>query len=370
MSRIESPNTSSFAGAGLQSHAGSAGQAAVGQFAGQQVQVDDADSMLADAAEEISMHHAEKVESKHSSERKKEAVRALEIMSAEAIMAYMDAAQASEDPQQLVHLAKRMLSGQGDPAQLARKAFDGQPTQQFMALHYALQQGESEGAASDVLDALREALQDLEMAHGPAIRADINTVGTAAQAGASRVDIAQFQATYRDVVLGESTLAATLKLALDRFGEKDLASGLERLQKALGQDLAAARPSCAPARLHGLVQDLFHLSTATTVLDGCKQLQAQLAEKHGISGMSATVVMRSLVEISAEKWVSAQRFTSLSERCGVRDPAAQVHFLTHLKGVLKDMPVQVFVDGEQRQSVFKAAQDALDAAIDREEEEY
>lgn len=369
MSRIESFNTSSFDSAGLQSRAGAGGQAAVGQFSGQQVQVDEVDSMLSDAAEEISMHHAEKAESKHTSERKKEAVRSHEIMTAEAITAYLDAAQASEDPEQLVHLAKRMLSGQGDPAQHARQAF-GQPTEQFMALQYALQQGEREGVAGDVLEALRESLQDLEMAHGPAIRADINTVGTAAQGGASRMDIAQFQATYRDVVLGESTLAATLKMALERFGDKDFAAGLQRLTQALGQDLTAARPSCDPARLQSLVQDLYRLEVTATVLDGCKELQGLLAQKHGISDMSPVALMRSLVDISAEKWVSAQRFTGLSESSGAREPEPQIHFLTAVKGLLREMPVQVFVDSEQRQTVFGAVQDALDAAIEREEEEY
>ena len=144
MSRIDAfnPAASTFDTALRQ---GGARQDAVGHFGGQQVQVDDANSVLADAAEEISLHHSEKAETKHSSERKKEATRALELMSPEAILEYMDAAQAHENPEQLVQLAKRMLSGQGgDPAAQAKKAF-GEPTQQFMALQYALQQGEREG---------------------------------------------------------------------------------------------------------------------------------------------------------------------------------------------------------------------------------
>lgn len=369
MSRVESFHTPSFDSSALQGRAGGSGQSAVGQFAGQQVQVDEVDSMLSDAAEEIGMHHAEKAESKHSSERKKEAVRSLEIMTAEAVSDYLDAAQAFEDPEQLVFLAKRMLSGQGDPARHARQA-SRDPTQQFMTMQYALQMGEREGVAGDVLEALRESLLDLEMAHGPGIRADINTVGTAAQPGASRVDIAQFQAMYRDVVLGESSLAATLKTALERFGDKDFAVGLQRLKQALGQDLSAARPSCEPARLQSLVQDLYHLDVTTTVLDGCRDLQAHLADKHGVTGMEPVGLMRSLVDVSAEKWVSAQRFTTLSENCGARAPAPQIHFLTAVKALLREMPVQVFVDSEQRQSLFDAVQGALDTAIDREEEEY
>ncbi|MNE89718.1 TyeA [compost metagenome] len=116
------------------------------------------------------------------------------------------------------------------------------------------------------------------------------------------------------------------------------------------------------------MQDLYHLEVTATVLDGCKELQALLAEKHGITGMSPVVLMRGLVDVSAEKWVSAQRFTGLSESCGARAPEPQIHFLTTVKVLLREMPVQVFVDSEQRQVVFGAVQDALDAAIDREEE--
>ncbi len=366
MNRVDPFNTSSFDGTGLQSRAGGNSQAAVGQLAGQQVRIDEVDSMLSDAAEEISLHHAAKEEAKRSSERKKEALKSLEIMGAEAIMAYMDAAQASEDPEQLVHLAKRMLSGMGHPAQHARQAFSG-PTEQFMALQYALRQGESEGVAGDILEALRESLQDLEISHSQDIRADINTVGTAKQAGSQRIDIAHFQAAYRDVVLGESTLAATLKMALERFGDKDFGAGLQRLTQALGQDLSSARPSCEPARLQSLVQDLFHLHVTVTVLDGCKVLQGQLAQKYGITSMSPLVLMRGLVDVSAEKWVSAQRFTSLSSTCGAAMPAPQIHFLSRVKALLREMPVQVFIDAGQRQSVFAAAQEALDHAIDLEE---
>lgn len=369
MAKIESFNTALSDGAQLQSRTQGNSHAAVGQFAGQPVQVDDADSMLADAAEEISMHHAEKVESKQSTERRKEGRKSLEVVGVEAIMAYMQAAQACDDADQLAKLAVRLLSGKGDPAQQARAAF-AQPTAQFMALHYALRQGEREGAAAQTLEELREALQDLEMLHGPGIRADINTLDTAAAPGANRADIAQFQATYRDVVLGEPSLAGTLKLALERFGGQDFSAGLQRLIQALGQDVAATRPSCAPARLHALLSDLYQLGVVGTLLDACAALQSALKEKYGIAGMPPADLMRGMVDLSAEKWSTAQRFTSLSERSGAREAEPQVHFLTGIRKLLGEMPERVFLSPEQRQTVVGAAQEALDNAIDREEEEY
>ena len=365
MSRIDAfnPATPSFDTALRQ---GGAGQAPTGQLNGQQVQVDDGLSVLSDAAEEISLHHSEKAETKHASERKKEATRPLELMSPEAIMAYMEAAQAHKSPEEMAQLAQRMLSGQGDPAAQAKQAF-GEPTQQFMALQYALHQGEREGAPAEVLDALREALDDLEMEHGPRIRADINTVGTAGEGAHSREDVAQFQATYRDVVLGNPSLAGTLKLALERFGDGDFAAGLSRLIQALGQDLAAARPSGDPTRLQNLVQDLYHLGVAATVLDASRELHAKIGEQHGALSGSPVALMQDLVGISAEKWVSGNRFTALAEKFGATGVEAQIHFLTGIKLLMRDLPVKVFVDADQRQTIFQAAQDALDAAIDRED---
>lgn len=366
MSRIESFNTPSFDNMSMRGGLQGGGQALAGQYAGQQIQVDDGLSVLADAAEEISLHHSEKAETKHASERKKEATRPMELMSPEAIMAYMEAAQAFEDPEQLVQLAKRMLSGQGDPAAQAKQAFQG-PTEQFMALQYALHQGEREGAPAEVLDALREALDDLEMEHGPRMRADVNTIGTAQEGARGHADVAQFQSTYRDVVLGNPSLAGTLKLALERFGDSDFAAGLARLTQALGQDLAAARPSADPTRLQNLVQDLYHLGVASTVLDASRELHARIGEQHGALSGTPVALMQDLVGISAEKWVSGARFTSLAEKFGATGVEAQIHFLTGVKLLVRDMPVKVFVDTDQRQTIFQAVQDALDAAIDKED---
>jgi type III secretion protein W len=372
MSRIDSStfqNTPSFDLGMRQGGPGADGAALTGQLGGQKLAVDDGPSVLADAAEEISLHHSEKAEAKHSAERKKEIDAPLQLMSPEAIQAYLDAAQAYEDAEQLVQLAKRMLSGQGDPAAQARQAF-GEPTSQYLALQYALQQGERDGTPADVLESLHEALFDLEMAHGPALRADINTIGTAAQDAGGPRDVAAFQATYRDVVLGDASLAGALRLALERFGGSDFASGLARLVQALGQDLAAARPSADPARLHSLVQDLYHLSVASTVLDGCGTLLDDQSRRHGTAtdaGGGTVALMQDLVGVSSEKWVSSARLTALAEKHGARDPAPAIGFLTGVKVLLREMPVQVFVDADQRQGVFQATQEALDTAIDREE---
>jgi len=346
-----------------------AGHAALtGRLDGKQVTVDNGPDELADAAEEISLYQAEKTETKHTAERKKELYQALPLMDPEAIDAYVNAAQDDNGKGKLAALTKRLLSGQGDPLAAARQAFS-QPAMQYLGLQHALHQGGREGADAGVLDALREALADLEMDHGPSIRADLNTIGAAAEGAGDAAQVASFQSTYRDVVLGQSDLAGTLKLALERFGEGDFSAGLGRLTRALGQDLAAARPSTDPARLQGLVRDLYHLSVASTVLDGCRELLDDQQQRHGVAAPAggAVALMQDLVSASAEKWVMGSRFTGLADKHAQGNVQAAIGFLTGVKTLLHEMPVQIFVDGDQRQTVFNAAQEALDAAIDREE---
>lgn len=80
-------------------------------------------------------------------------------------------------------------------------------------------------------------------------------------------------------------------------------------------------------------------------------------------------LMKELVTITGEKWVGASRFAGIADRFGARDTQARILFLTGIKGLMRDMPVEVFQDPDARQSILNAAQEALDLAIEMEEEE-
>ncbi len=84
-------------------------------------------------------------------------------------------------------------------------------------------------------------------------------------------------------------------------------------------------------------------------------------------GSKAFELMKELVTLTGEKWVSASRFTGLADRWGIQDPTLRVVFLGGVKDILREMPIPVFEDADVRQSILNAAQEALDAAIDEEE---
>ena len=341
-----------------------------GQMGGQEFIVESEASALGDAAEEISLHYAEKAESKHTAERKKEVAKPPALMSPEAIESLIEETEGeSEGRRKLQDFARRVIAASGSAGQLASASFT-RPSGQLLALQYALQQGEKEGASEAVLADLREAIEDLSAEHGPRIRADLNTIGVAREGARGPVDVAQFQSTYEDLVLGKGTLSSSLELVLDKFGESGFTVGLERLKRALGQDLASARPSTDAAHLESLVQDLYHLGVTSTILDGCRDLKAELSARYGTSLalMDPVPLTKELVRLSGEKWVSAGTLVGLAERSGARDVEPQINFLTSIKNLLREMPPQIFVDGDQRQRVLSAVQEALDMAIDREEE--
>ncbi|WP_063569699.1 type III secretion system gatekeeper subunit SctW [Achromobacter ruhlandii] len=342
------------------------GQQQVGTMLGQAAVAVDGEVSLADSAEELSLHMAEKTEDKHHAERKIGRDAPLQLLSAEAIVAYLAESHDADAQEKLIELARHLQAGGADPRQAAARAF-GDAARQYLGLQYALRQGERDGAPEDVLDGLREALADLELESGPQIRASLNTIGAAAGYAGDARGVADFQRTYQDVVLGEASLAKTLTLALERFGGKDVGRGLQQLIQALGQDLAAARPSTSPDRLQALMQDLYQLGVAVTVLDGCGELGEKMARDHG-KPLAADRLMQDLVNISNEKWLSESRFAALAASHGADSVAARITFLGGVRAVLKDLPLPMFPDVDARQSALSAAQLALDAAIDEEYE--
>ncbi|NMK47577.1 type III secretion system gatekeeper subunit SctW [Achromobacter sp. Bel] len=349
------------------SHAGiQYGEQQAGTMLGQTAVLAPGEVSLADAAEEMSLHMAGKAEDKHHAQRKVRRDSPLQQLGTEAVLAYLADAHDTEGQQKLDGLAQQLLQGHADPRQAAGQAF-GDPTQQYLGLQYALRQGERQGASEATLEGLRDALADMELGSGPQIRAGLNTVNAAGGFASDPRGVAEFQRTYRDVVLGESSLAKTLALALERFGGKEIGRGLKQLIQALGHDLAAARPSASPDRLQALIQDLYQLGTAATVLDGAADLAVRLRQEHG-ADVAPDRLMQDLVRISQEKWVSESRFTTLASSHGVDTVAGRIAFLGGVRAVLKDLPLPVYTDADARHGVLNAAQHALDAAIDEEYE--
>ena len=340
-----------------------------GNLRGEVVHVKDVGDMLADAAEEISVLISQKDEVKKHGERSIASDTSEQIMKLEEINAYLDLMGTFSDPKKLAELAKRMQSSDENPRELARQQ-SRDPAMQYVLLQYALAEGDKAGIPQAALERLQDAIADLEMQHGPEIRAGINTAGVAASSSSSPAEREIFQGTYRDVVLGQSSMSQTLKTVFDRFaneGPKQIGVQLGNLIKALGADLSAARPSQDSNRLQALVQDMYQLEVAVTVLDRCSDLAVQIQGKFSQSNVEPMEMMKALVAVTGEKWVGATRFTAMEQQHRLPEVLAQIAFHSTIKDVLKQIPPAIFNDADTRQSVLNASQEALDMAIDKED---
>lgn len=375
MARIDSNNAgTTTAGKNFDpTQAFAAMQGRVGNLRGEQVLVvltKDAASVLADAAEEISMLHSEKIEKKNFADRKFRIDSPMDLMGSREIQAYLRSAGLLDDKARMQDLARRMQAQRSDPRELARQ-LSRDPAHQYVLLQFALDDAITNKAPREVIERLQDALADLEMESGPLIRASLNTMGTAADVASTPQGRAVFQDTYRDIVLGHNTLSQTLLLVLERLGGAnggDFQAGLQGLIKALGADLSATRPSTEPSRLQALVQDLYHLEVASTVLEGCGALAARMAERHGIRTLVPLEMMKELVGFTGERWVSMMRFVDLATRFRLQEIPELIAFYAATRELLRQMPVKVFTDLDTRQAVLDGAQSALDQAIKEEEE--
>ena len=83
--------------------------------------------------------------------------------------------------------------------------------------------------------------------------------------------------------------------------------------------------------------------------------------------IEALDLMKSLVGLLDEKWVTSHRFLEIAHRCGIEHTAARISLITGLKTLARTLPVGVFADAESRDRLLQAAQEALDRVIDEED---
>jgi type III secretion protein W len=332
--------------------------------------------ILTDAAEEITLSQSEKAEAKKLGERKISNRPSLMLPKIEQIQEYLEKVGKGDQQKKLQDfvgtLKRRERDGQegARPREEARREFGGNVTEQFLALSFAFETLSGEGGNDNLLELIRQDLENLSDDFGGHIRADLNTVGVAGDFGKGDPnETERFQSGYRDSVVNGENLKGMLRATLENFGEKDFGRAIEHLIRALGDDLTAMQGSSVePSRLNAVLQDLYLLETLSTVLDGCREISGRMHKEHGIGPLNAGQLLEDLVGATGERFSTGGRFVSIAEKHGVRDITAQINFLTDVKVLVREMPVKVFADPDSRFNITGAVQEALDDIIAQEEE--
>lgn len=377
-------DTNAWAGALDTSQA--AGALPTGRLNGQAIVVLNKDSAFSvnDAAEEMSFGRSERVEKeKPLNERELGAFETHipPMAELEAILKSMQEEDAARDLKQLAKSLLQVASNREDPLAVVGKRFSD-PSKQYVALAAAIHEARQDPAARVELEVLRDALARLEERQGVAIRAGLNTLDVAAAYGPRAEDGDTFRAAYRDSVLGEESLAQSFKILLERFGEQSFESGTALLLKALAADMASMRPSLEPTRLNAILQDVYQLQAAGTVLTRCRALCERLAQQFLLI-LKPIDLTKDLVSLTTEAIATAWTFFEMARRYKItrkpkkheddKEPEEEeegevrenklVAFLSGIMSAVRAMPPKLFPTDDHRMSTIDAVQESLDKVL-------
>ena len=83
---------------------------------------------------------------------------------------------------------------------------------------------------------------------------------------------------------------------------------------------------------------------------------------------SAHILMREVLKLKNTPFVDGTKIGSLATRLGIRDIEMQIYFLRELHGLIRKLPMKIYSDDKERDRLMSAVQDALDRAIDEEDD--
>ena len=78
--------------------------------------------------------------------------------------------------------------------------------------------------------------------------------------------------------------------------------------------------------------------------------------------------MKEVLPLKDQRWIDGSKIASVVDRLQIHDPEARIYFLRELHTIVRRLPLKIFSDDESRLRLTTAVQDALDTAVDEEEE--
>ncbi len=79
-------------------------------------------------------------------------------------------------------------------------------------------------------------------------------------------------------------------------------------------------------------------------------------------------LMQDIIALTEKRYATAQDIQQLSRYLVVKNSGVEIAFFREIKRLIRLLPLDTFIDEEQRQNLIMACQMALDNAIEREEE--
>jgi type III secretion regulator YopN/LcrE/InvE/MxiC len=333
---------------------------ASGVFMGEKVAVlQDATSLMADSAEEMTFSASEDVERKLSDRKEsKDKLR-------NRFLTYLHACQDlnKHDLDQFMQQVKAMPNAKGkDLAQLVRQSFSD-PTHQHAALSYA--RGNTQEFSPEALAAFDDALETLEREQGQAILAGYNIVDVTAD-GLDQSPAA-LRILYRDTLIDFESYEKTFRTMIEKFGPDELPAAVQYLIRALGADMNALTPSTPKAAIKEVVDGLYMVESLGTVYKETQKLLEISADRHGPHGITERQIIEPVLRYKDIPMVIEMHLTRDLPFLHSANATQDVELTQGIREIVRKMPHKVFSSSECRLNTLSAFQDLLDKAIDREE---
>jgi len=330
-----------------------------------------AQSLLADAAEELTSHQGEH-ESKRIADRKFSSKAKSSERTREIARRYrskdIDLGQAG-DLESLLEFIQRQ--NRPTPEDIYRQVGERYPdvSQQHEALSFLEETLAGAEGQEEALASAQTARYDLLAKEGPEVHAGLNVAGPARQfAESGLADANSLRDFYREMVLGGYT---DIKQAYDamhsRYGADQFPAAADFLIQGLGKDLQSPTPSRDPAVLKAVLDDLYFVQTARNTQlafsDLCDKVGKMYQPRRPLDPHQ---LMNEILPLKDQRWIDSNKLLGLADRAGFPTDEGLIFFLRELHGIVRGLPDKVFQNQDDRDRLTTALQQSLDKAIDRE----
>ena len=340
-----------------------------GSFMGNAVvQVPTPESLLADAAEELSFS-ADTTDDFELEERKeRDKIKKAEEDRVKLYQELMHEAGKSEQLNQM----RDSLRNRADSRRALDKAreYFPDPSDAWAALKEVQEELRREGADESLIKDVDAAVAELEEREGPAIRAGVQ--GALAAAGFADLGGSdEMRDFYRRTVCEFSTVNEVFGHVMETYGG-DFERAMDFLFSALSADIAADTPSMGVRHLESVHENLGKVRLTQSAYRLCQNMMDRWERVHGVKtregGLTALELLGDIVDLRTKRFLGSMQIESILAKAGAPDIEREVLFLQELLTTTRNFPTALFDDEQGRMKVLDAVQEAVDKAVEREDE--
>ncbi len=315
---------------------------AIGQRAGEKVVLkqESAQSLVEKSLEELPQHLSEKTSRKLADRtaKSRSGSRILEI--ANKYVTGKDKPGQAEKYEQVAAQLKKL--GKPTPEQLKQLLQDAFGDQSSGALLFLEEAFSTDAADADVLATVRQVKEE---------------VG------------AQLQGFVRDELPAFEGLGEVYSSLAGQSSPQEFMAAAETLIRKLGGDVHAQGSSVELVQLKSTLDTLYHLELARNTFSTFNDLTNRMSTSFGEKWHDgAHRLMRDVLPLKDQRWMDGSKVRTTIDKLGLSTMESKIYLFRELYVVFSKLPDKAYPDHEARLRITGAVQEALDVAINEEEQ--